>query len=156
MPEAKKRAPTLYAIIFIKLVKGSILLSIALGVYHLAEGNRRELFEQGLRWIHLDPEKEFFADLAGQIARITDANVRWVATGTFIYSLFSLVEGIGLIFRVTWACWMAIGESAFFIPIEVFELERTFSYTLFCILIINVVIVWYLYRNRDRLFRHQH
>ena len=38
------------------------------------------------------------------------------ATGTFLYSLFALVEGVGLIFRMPWAGWLAIGESAFFIP----------------------------------------
>jgi uncharacterized membrane protein (DUF2068 family) len=154
MAEVKKRAPTLYAIILIKLVKGLILLSLALGVYQLADDNRREVFEKALRWVHIDPEKDFFAHLAAQIAKITDANVRWLATGTFIYSLFSLIEGVGLIFRVSWACWMAIGESAFFIPIEIYELANQFSFTLFCILVVNVVIVWYLYRNRDRLFRH--
>jgi len=37
---------------------------------------------------------------------------------TLVYSLFSLVEGIGLI-SVSWAGWLAIGESAFFIPIEI-------------------------------------
>ena len=45
-----------------------------------------------------------------------------VAIGSLLYSLFSLVEGVGLMFRVSWAGWLAIGESAFFIPIEILEL----------------------------------
>jgi len=64
-----------------------------------------------------------------------------------------------LIFRAGWACWLAIGESAFFIPIEIYELvkpTRKPSLTLVLILIINIVIVWYLARNRSRLFHHGH
>ena len=76
--------------------------------------------------------------------------------GTVLYSLFSLVEGIGLIFRVPWAGWLAIGESTFFIPIEVYELLRRPSWSLVVILGLNVMIVWYLFQNRHRLFRHHH
>ena len=35
----RKRAPTLYAIIVIKLVKGLVLLLLALGVYSLADND---------------------------------------------------------------------------------------------------------------------
>lgn len=151
---AKGRAPTLYAIIAIKLVKGVLLLLLALGVYSLSDNNLPEEFRSLLRFFHLDPEQKFFADLATRIGRITPANIYWVATGTAFYSLFSLVEGVGLIFRVRWAGWMAIGESAFFIPIEVYELIKGFSFKVFVILVVNVVIVWYLLQNRHRLFRH--
>jgi uncharacterized membrane protein (DUF2068 family) len=80
----------------------------------------------------------------------------WVAVGTLFYSMFSLVEGIGLMFRVGWAGWLAIGESAFFIPIEIHELTRRFSWPVFVILALNIFIVWYLFQNRERLFRHHH
>ena len=77
----------------------------------------------------------------------------WFARGTFIYSLFSLVEGTGLLFRVRWVVWLTIGESAFFVPIEIHELMQHFSWTLTCILVLNVLIIWYLYQNRQRLYR---
>ena len=73
----------------------------------------QDTFDRALRWVRLDPEKKFFSDMAVHVGKITDANVRWVATGTLLYSLFSLVEGVGLMFRVSWAGWMAISESAF-------------------------------------------
>ena len=80
----------------------------------------------------------------------------WVVVGTLCYSLFSLVEGVGLIFRVSWAGWLAIGESAFFIPIEIHELVKNPVLPVFLVLALNVVIVWYLFRNRRWLFRHHH
>ena len=68
----------------------------------------------------------------------------------------SLVEGVGLIFRVGWAGWLAIGESAFFIPIELFELVHRPSRVVFVVLALNIFMVWYLFVNRNRLFRHHH
>ena len=152
----KKRAPTLYVIIAIKLGKGVLLLLLAAGVYSLSDNNIPQEFRETLQFFHIDPEKRFFTELANKLSHITPANMVWVARGTVLYSLFSLVEGIGLIFRVGWAGWLAIGESAFFIPIEVYELVRKPSLSLVVILGLNVLIVWYLLQNRHRLFRHHH
>lgn len=152
--QIKKRAPTLYAIIAIKLVKGLVLLLIGLGVYTLADNNLNEDYRSLLTWVHADPERQFFSHLAEVVKTITPENIYWVATGTALYSLFSLIEGIGLIFRVGWAGWMAITESAFFVPIEVYELMHRYSLTVLIILVLNIGIVWYLLQNRHRLFRH--
>ncbi len=157
MPETtfiKKRAPTLYMIIAIKLAKGLLLLLLALGVYSLSDNNLPEEFRRLLGFLHLDPEKKFFTELTAKIGGISPSNVVWLARGTGLYSLFSLVEGSGLLFRVPWAGWLAIGESAFFVPIELYDLVHQFSWTVFIILGLNVLIVWYLSVNRHWLFRH--
>jgi uncharacterized membrane protein (DUF2068 family) len=149
-----KRAPTLYVIIAIKLFKGLLLLLLAAGVYQLSDNNLPEEFRQILRFFHFDPEEKFFADLTARIGGISAANMVWLAGGTGLYSLFSLVEGVGLMFRVGWAGWLAIGESAFFVPIEVRELVHNPALAVFVVLVLNVFIVWYLFQNRRRLFRH--
>jgi uncharacterized membrane protein (DUF2068 family) len=154
MPEAKPRAPTLYAIIVVKLLKGALFLSMAVVAYTLSDNDLPEEYRHLLHYLRLNPEKRFFSALAVKIGTITEANVLWVAAGTAVYSLFSLVEGVGLMFRVSWAGWMAISESAFFIPIEIFDLLHRFSWTVFVILVINVVIVCYLFSNKHRLFKH--
>jgi uncharacterized membrane protein (DUF2068 family) len=166
-PAEKKRAPTLYFIIAVKLAKGILALLLAFGVYHLAGKDIPDLFDRLLRFIHLDPENKFLSEIGDQLDNIKPTNVRWFATGTFLYSLFSLVEGIGLIFRVSWAGWLAIGESVFFIPIEIFEIVHHnqqvklglispsgFTWKVSVILGLNILIVWYLFQNRARLFKH--
>jgi uncharacterized membrane protein (DUF2068 family) len=149
-----RRAPTLYLIIVGKLVKGVLALALAFGVLKLAGQDLPELFARVVTWVHLDPENRFLSEIGEKLDTITPANVRWIALGTFIYSLFSLVEGVGLIYRVSWAGWLAIGESAFFIPIEVRELVKHPHLYVVGVLAFNVLIVWYLYANRHRLFRH--
>jgi uncharacterized membrane protein (DUF2068 family) len=169
---SKKRAPTLYFIVAIKLVKGAALLLLALGVLSQANRDLPDLFNQFLQWVHLDPERRFFIAIADWLNTITPTNMRAVALGMFLCGLFLLVEGLGLAFRAKWAIWVAIGESAFFIPIEIFELMRhrqleasgqprpeLFPHPkigLAIVLALNVAIVWYLFQNRHRLFRHHH
>ncbi len=165
----KKRAPTLYLIAGIKIFKGAALLLAAAGIFSLAGKDLQEEFEQFIRWVHLDPENKFFSNIGDWLDTITAKNVYTVAAGTLVYGLFLIVGGSGLALRAKWAIWLAIGESAFFIPIEVFELIRRrvppnpdihrtmFSHPrigLAIVLGVNVIIVWYLYKNRNRLFRH--
>ncbi len=152
----KRRAPTLYLIITGKLIKGTLALALAFGVLKLAGQDLSDLFDRLVTWVHLDPENRFFAEIGDRLDQVTPTNVRWVAVATFVYSLISFVEGIGLMYRFSWAGWLAIGESAFFIPIEVHELVRHPRWVVFGVLAFNVLIVWYLYANRSWLFRHHH
>jgi uncharacterized membrane protein (DUF2068 family) len=165
-----KRAPTLYFIVAVKLVKGVAALLLALGSYSLTDNNLPEDFRSLLEFFHIDPEKRFFLELADRVADITPNNLKWLAAGSVIYGLFMLLQAGGLIFRVSWIVWLVIGESAFFIPIEIFELVRKHAPAaenhphLFThpkigvaiVLAVNVAIVWYLFKNRARIIRHHH
>ncbi len=150
----RPRAPTLYGIALFKMGKGLIFTLLALGVYTLSDNNLPEEFRGLLQWFHLDPERKFFVRLATQLAHISESRMLMVATGTFIYSLLAWIEGLGLLLRLQWACWLTIAEGAFFIPIEIYELNHVFTVGLTVILILNIIIVWYLFRNRHRIFRH--
>jgi uncharacterized membrane protein (DUF2068 family) len=167
-----KSAPTLYFIVAIKLSKGLVLIFLALSIFSLANKDLPDEFNRFLQWVHLDPERSFFQRISDWLDTITPTNVRVVASGTMLYGLFLLVGGSGLAFRAKWAIWLAIGESAFFIPIEIFELlhrrvpsledhPRPILFPhphvgLAIVLALNVLIVWYLLKNRERLFRHHH
>src|SRR6266571_7490106 len=105
-PPRKNRAPTLYAIIAIKLLKGLLFVALAIVAYTLSDNDLPAEYRHLLHLLRLNPERRFFTDLATQVGKITEANVLWVAAGTLVYSLFSLVEGVGMMFRVSWACWM--------------------------------------------------
>ncbi len=158
-PVVQKRAPTFYLIIADKLIKGTLLLLLSFGVYRMVGVDLSALFDRMVHWSHLDPEDRFLANLGDFIDQIKPANLRWIATGTMLYSLLSLTEGFGLIFRAPWANWLAIGESAFFIPIEIYELIHRSRpnhprFGLMLVLVCNIIIVWYLYANRKRLFQH--
>ena len=152
----KKRAPTLYAIIAFKLIKGLLLVGAAITAYTLSDNILPDEFRKVLSFLHLDPGTRFFRHVATSLATITEREALVFAGVTLFYSLFSLVEGMGMIFRIGWAGWLAIGESAFFVPIEINSLVKDFRPGMFLILLLNMAICWYLFCNRNRLFRHHH
>lgn len=154
-PHAPKKAVAgLYTIIALKLGKGLLLLLLALGIFSLVGDDLGSAFERFLRFVKLDPEREFFVDLGRRIESITPSGLKHLASGTLIYAILLFVESFGLMSRAFWAGWLAIGETAFFIPLELHKLIHHFSLTVLGILIINSAIVLYLVRNRQRLFHH--
>ena len=159
----KKKAPTLYVIIAMKMIKGLLFVVLAIVAYTLSDNDLPAEYQHLLHLLRVNPERKFWADLALSVGTLTEKRVLWTAAGTLVYSLFSLVVAIGLMFRVGWAGWLSIGESAFFIPIEIYELVqlthsehsgRGHLITVAAILAFNILIVWYLFQNRERLFRH--
>jgi uncharacterized membrane protein (DUF2068 family) len=151
----KKPAPTLYAIIGFRFLKGTSLLILALAVFMLRNRDLPELFDRGIRYVHLDPESRFFEPTGERIATITPANVRAISIGICLYGILLLVEGIGLAIRARWAVWLVIFQSAFFVPIELKSYifgRNSGSLIILGLLLVNVVVMWYLFRNRHRLF----
>jgi len=164
------RAPTLYFIITLKLVKGTLLLLTALGLLALSGQDLGDVFDQFLPWVHLDPDRKIFMSIGDWLGNVTPANMHAVELVTLLFGLILLGGGIGLAFRAHWAVWLAIGESAFFIPVEIYELSRRIAMDptlrprpelfrhptlgLLILLALNVLIVWYLSKNRDRIFKH--
>lgn len=160
-----KRAPTLYIIIFFKLVKGMLACALAVGLCFqtaslLPSEYQRLLAQPWLlntfHYLRINPENSFFTRLATALGNVTDVGVREAAVGALLWSLFPLTEGIGLMFRARWAGWLAIGESAFFVPLEVYKLLEDFNWFMVGVTVINIGIVWYLLANRDRLFHEPH
>ena len=169
-PEPKpKKAPTLYFIVGFKLAKGITALLLALGANRLTDNNLPEDFRKLLDFFHFDPENKFFQELADRVNDITPNNLRWFSAGAVVYGLFMLLQAAGLAFRVSWIVWLVIGESAFFIPVEVFELihkhtnpenhPHLFAHpkiAVAALLAANIAIVWYLFKNRERIIKHYH
>jgi len=122
--------------------------------YSLVGEDLRPHFEEAVRRMRLDPETDFFEKLGHRIDAVTPVNVGWAATGVLLYGILSIGEGIGLILRARWAGLLVVAESGFFVPVESYALIKDPSATIVVILILNVAIVIYLLRNRERLFRH--
>ena len=154
-----------YVIIYFKLIKGILFFAFGVVFYFQATHDlpaewegliKQPLVVHAFERLSIHPENKFFQDIAAQIANVTKHEVRVTALGMMLFSLFPLVEGTGMLFRAFWAGWLAIGESAFFVPIEMYELARKFSPYMLLVMIVNVLIVYYLYVNRETLFRHHH
>ncbi len=152
MPGEKQRAPTLWGIITLKLVKGAFFTLLGFLAYAYSDNNLPEEFRNLLHFFRLDPERPFWGHLTEKVSHLTGSNLLWVAATTCAYGTLALLEGVGLWLRGAWASWLAIGESAIFIPVEIYELHRRYRHGVFIVLILNIIIFWYLLLNRKRLF----
>src|SRR5207245_293235 len=101
--EVLKRAPTLYAIIAFKILKGLLFVALAVLVYNLSDNDLTADYENLLHRLGFNAERKFWSDLAVKVGNLTETGMVHFAVGALIYSLFSLVEGVGLMFRVSWA-----------------------------------------------------
>lgn len=151
-----KRTTTLFGIAAFKLGKGLFFFLVAFSIYCLSDDNLPDAFRSLLTTLRVDPGHKIFDRAFRWLGSITESNMLWVAGGTTAYAILALVEGIGLFMRYYWAAYLAIAESAVFIPLEVAELVHRFTWSMVCLLVLNIFILVYLWRNRHRLFRHIH
>ena len=151
-PVAPRRAAGLYTVIALKLGKALLLLAVALGIYSLLGNNLAQEFEELLLLLRQNPEHDFWTAVAAKIETLTPAGIKSLASGTLLYAALLVVESLGLFWRSGWAVWLAISETAFFIPIEVLDLLHRLRFGIVLLLVVNVLIVAYLVRNRQALF----
>ena len=86
--EVVKRAPTLYAIIAFKLLKGLLFVALAVDAYALSDNDLPAEYQHLLHCLRLNPERKFWSDLAVQVGNLTEAKVLWVALGTLFTACF--------------------------------------------------------------------
>jgi hypothetical protein len=70
-PQFKRRAPALYFIIAVKLLKGSLFVTFAIIAYALSDDDLSAELRHALHLLRLNPERRFWADLATQLGRLT-------------------------------------------------------------------------------------
>ena len=145
--EVLQKAPTLYAITLFKLGKGLVAAFVALMLYTHADRDLQAEYQNLLDWLHhwlkVNPEQEFWTNLAIDVDKITEVKRVRFAAGTLIYGRFSVVEGFGLMFRIKWAGWMTISESASSSRLKSGICKVKPSWFVFGILVANIIIVWY-------------
>ena len=73
----KNRAPTLYFIVAVKLIKGAALVLLALGILTVANKDLSDVFDQFLKWVHLDPERSFSQGIGDWLDTITQPMCAW-------------------------------------------------------------------------------
>src|ERR1700761_8353498 len=99
---------TIFLIAIFKLMKGVLLLALAVGALNLFH---RDVTETLTHWAHVlrvDPENRYIHALLSRVFRITPAQLRALSIGTLIYAGLFLTEGTGLLLRKRWAEYLTI------------------------------------------------
>lgn len=95
------------------------------------------------RW-HVDPSSHI-PELAKMLMQdLSGSRLHVLVTLAAIYALMRFVEAYGLWFEKRWAEWFALVSGSVYLPVELYELAKGFSWLKTSVLAINLVIAGYM------------
>ena len=127
-----------------KLLKAVGLLIVGFGLLHLVHRDVASVAERWIEVLRVDPDNRFVHRILLRIFNVTPKQLRELSAGTFLYAGIFLTEGSGLLARKRWAEYMTLISTGLFIPLEVYEIYRHFTWLKVAVTLVNVLIVWYL------------
>ena len=142
-----------------KILEGTLFVLLGLGVIRLLHRDIGDLLLRAALALRLDTESRFVNLLLEQVQLLTPHKMRLISAGIFLKAGLDYLEGIGLVLEKTWAEWLTIGLTASFLPWEIFEIVRHFTWLKVGITLVNVLVLLYLVwvqQLRLRAHRHTH
>jgi uncharacterized membrane protein (DUF2068 family) len=127
-----------------KLLKAASLLIIGFGVLRLLHKDVASVAEHWVEVLRVDPDNRFVHRALLRIFNISPKQLKELSVGTFVYAGIFVTEGTGLLLRKPWAEYMTLISTALFIPLEVYEVWRHFTWLKVAVIVANLLIVWYL------------
>ncbi|MDC0610361.1 DUF2127 domain-containing protein [Vibrio sp.] len=125
--------------------KGVIALVLGLFLYKFADIDVVALIERQVsywkRWL----PAEWTHRIIENAHRITPDNIYFVVALCVLYSLIRFVESFGLWHAYSWTEWFALVSGAIYLPFELYEVITKFGFISVTVLLINLVVVGYLY-----------
>jgi len=146
----RERDGGLRAIIVLKAFYGILFFLVGLGVFALINKDVSDLAEQAADSLGIDPENRYLLLVIESLTGVSPKQIAAVGLGTILTSGLLLTMAWGLHLRQAWAEWLTIVATAFFIPIEIYEVVSSPHFTYALALAVNALIVWYLVRRRIR------
>jgi uncharacterized membrane protein (DUF2068 family) len=154
MPADPSKAKGLLYIAAFKLLKGILLLAVAVGALRLLHKDPAADAAYWINKLRVDPENIFIVRSLERLSIIDDHRLRELSVGTFLYSALSLTEGVGLALRKRWAEYFTTIITASFIPLELWEIFRHLTVLKIVLLVINIAVlvylIWELRRTKAR------
>lgn len=134
----------LRAVSLFEAVKGLLVLSLALLLPGFVHRDLHGIIaEIKTRW-DFDPSSHI-PELAKVLMHdLTGTRLHFLISLAAIYAFMRFVEAYGLWFGRRWAEWFALVSGGVYLPIELYELARGFSWLKFGFLAANLLIVLYM------------
>jgi uncharacterized membrane protein (DUF2068 family) len=127
-----------------KILEGLLFILLGLGVVRLLHRDIGDLLLRVATSLRIDPESHFVNLLLEKVQLLTPPKMRLISAGIFLKAGLDFVEGIGLVLEKTWAEWLTIGLTASFLPWEIFEIARHFTWMKVGFALLNVLVLIYL------------
>ena len=139
-----------------KILEGTFFVLLGLGVVRLLHRDVGDVLLRLALALRIDPESHFVNLLLDKVQLLTPHKMRLISAGIFLKAGLDYLEGIGLAMEKTWAEWLTIGLTASFLPWEVFEIIRRFTWMKVGITLLNVLVLLYLLWVQQLRLRANH
>lgn len=124
--------------------KGLLVLLTGVAVFSLMHQDIQVVAEQLVGHMHLNPAKhipKIFIEVSGNLA---NQRLLFLALFACLYSSMRFVEAYGLWFQKRWSEWFALVSGSIYLPIELYELTKGFTWIKIGFVSINLIVVMYM------------
>jgi uncharacterized membrane protein (DUF2068 family) len=160
LPASSKRQPNLRGwfgaelriVAVFEFAKGALVLVAGLGLLAFVHRDIRDVVEELLEHLHLDPASrvpEIFVALAERVASM---DLWLLAIGATVYAAVRIAEGFGLWLDREWAEWLGVASALIYLPFEFYALTKGITPLKLATLGINLLVVAVL---SDALWRRR-
>jgi len=129
---------------YLKLFKSFLLVVSGIGLLKLLNKNVADVVIHWMNTLHVDPDNRHFHKLLLKASVVNERQLKELSIGSFFYAGLFLTEGSALLLQKPWAKYFTLIITASFIPLELWEVQRSFSVIKTAVIAVNVAIVWYL------------
>lgn len=142
--EQGRHVKVLRAVASIELIKGLAVFAGGCSLLLLINKDPWDIVDGLLRFLHINPDRQFAQILLDWADSVTDSKLWWVAGFAFAYSALRFVEAYGLWKARIWAEWLALVSGALYLPLEILSIRRKPDLFRFAILGVNIAVVAYM------------
>jgi len=128
----------------LKLMEAALFVLLGVGVIRLLHKDIVDELTRLLVGLRFDPEGRFVNFVLDKAALISPHRLKEISIVAFAHAALDVLEGVGLILRKIWAEFVTLAVSAFFLPLEFFELTQHVTWIRIAITAVNVAVVAYL------------
>lgn len=138
-----------------KLIRGVLLVVVALWALaslhgYCPPGEHNFVMRWGINHLRAVGDHRFIHEFLISRGVMTERNLELICLAASVYSVKLFIEGIGLWLEKPWAPYLTIVLTSAFIPLEIHELIHRATLPLVGVLVLNLLIVAYLfYRLRQ-------
>jgi uncharacterized membrane protein (DUF2068 family) len=134
--------------------KGALALLAAFGVLAIIPRSARHIAVELVGRLHLNAGKSYPSVFLKVLEDTANTQLWLIAVLVVVYACVRFLEAYGLWRSRPWAEWLAAVSGAIYVPFEIYELDRGFSWIKIAALVLNIAVVGYmcyaLWRSRGK------
>ena len=139
--------PGLHLLALFEGMKGLLALVAAVSLEVMGPQPLRDFVQGLITKFNLNPDS---GPLPTLVHAINPTAVHLVAIVLLVYAFWRLLEAWGLWRAKAWASWLGCIGSAAYLPLDVYALYHHPGWHTWALLVVNLVIVWVLWRDIRR------